>query len=252
MPVERTQAVVVGRRALGERDRLMVFYTREFGKVRGVAKSVRRPRSRLVGALELLTFGDLVFFDTGRSDLVRIDHFDVLDPFPAVRDDLERLGRGAWLVECVVRLTADRDAQPALFRLLVRGLQALDGARSPERVAACFGLRAVDLLGERPRIDRCLQCGRSYPFPGARLDVAAGGLVCARCAAEPDALPVSGAVVGTVRRLRAASWDESLRLALARDLEQELSGLVEGLVTRLIGQPPRASRFLEQTRHGLP
>lgn len=243
---------MVGRRALGERDRLVVFFTREFGKVRGVAKSVRRPRSRLVGALELLTLGDLVFFDNGRSDLVRVDHFDVIDPFAAVREDLERLGRGAWAVECVVRLTADRDPNPALFRLLVRALQGLDAGRSPDRVAACFGLRAVDLLGERPRIDRCQQCGRAFPFTGARLDVTAGGLVCARCPAGPDALPVAGPVVGTVRRLRAASWDEGLRLALVRSLEQELVRLVEGLLTRLIGQPPRASRFLEQTRHGLP
>jgi DNA repair protein RecO (recombination protein O) len=200
----------------------------------------------------VLTLGELVFFDTGRSDLVRIDHFDVLDPFAAVREDLERLGRGAWAVECVVRLTADRDPHPALFRLLVRGLQALDTGRAPDRVAACFGLRAVDLLGHRPRIDRCLPCGRPYPFPGARLDVDAGGLVCARCRADADALPVSGGVVGTLRRLRTASWEEGLRLALARGPEQELSRLVEGLVTRLIGQPPRASRFLEQTRQGLP
>ena len=74
MGVERTRAVVVGRRPLGERDRLVAFYTREFGTLRGVAKSVRRPRSRLLGALEPLTLGELVFFDTGRSDLVRVDH----------------------------------------------------------------------------------------------------------------------------------------------------------------------------------
>ncbi len=250
MALERTQAVVVGRRALGERDRLVVFYTRDFGQLRGVARSVRRPRSRMVGAFEILTLGDLVFFDTGRSELVRIDHFDVRNPFAAVREDLERLGHGAWAVECVTRLTADRDPQPALFRLLVRALEALDAGTAPPRVAACFGLRAVDLLGQRPRLDRCMRCGRAYPFAGARLDVEAGGLVCARCVADAGALTVSPAAAGTLRRLRAAAWADGLQLPLGRGTERELWQLVEGLAAQLMGHPARASRFLEQTRRG--
>ena len=200
----------------------------------------------------MLTLGDLVFFDTGRSELVRIDHFDVRNPFPAIREDLERLGHGAWAVECVTRLTAERDAQPALFRLLVRALEALDAGWPPVRVAACFGLRAVDLLGHRPRIDRCMTCGRAYPFPGARLDMASGGLVCARCAADADALPVSAAVAGVLRRLRTSAWQEGLRAPLGRGVEQDLWRLVEALAAQLMGRPARASRFLEQTRRGAP
>src|SRR5262249_45593729 len=115
MALHRTPAVVIGRRALGESDRIVDFYTPAFGKVRGVAKSARRPRSRFGSALELFTLGELVFFDTGRSELVRVDHFDITEPFVRVREDLERLGQGAWAVECVTHLSADRDPQPELF-----------------------------------------------------------------------------------------------------------------------------------------
>src|SRR3972149_8859988 len=127
MALHRTRAVVIGRRALGESDRLMEFYTRDFGKVRGGAKAARRPRSRFLAALEPLTLGVLVFFDTGRSELVRVDHFDILHPFVRVREHLERLGRGAWTVECLARLSADRDPNAALFGLLVTGLRGLGG-----------------------------------------------------------------------------------------------------------------------------
>src|SRR5574337_1154511 len=186
MALYKTRAVVLGRRALGESDRIVDFYTRDFGKVRGVAKSARRTRSRFGSALELFTLGELLFFDTGRSDLVRVDHFDIVRPFVGVREHLERLGQGAWAIECVTRLTADRDPHPALFGLLVRALKALEGGASPQRVATCFGLRAVDQLGHRPRIDRCVGCGRLYPFSDAALDVTAGGLVCATCGAGAD------------------------------------------------------------------
>ena len=97
----RSAAVVIGSFPLGESDRVVSFFSRDFGKVRGVAKAARRMRSRFGGALELFTLGQLVFFDTGRSDLVRIDHFDVIHPFAALREDLERLGEAAWIVECV-------------------------------------------------------------------------------------------------------------------------------------------------------
>src|SRR5216684_1456901 len=125
MGLEKTQAVVIGRRGLGESDRLVTFYSRRFGKIHGVARAARRPRSRFGGALELFTLGELVFFDTGKSDLVRVDHFDIVHPFVRVREHLERLGQGAWVLECLARLSAERDPQPPLFGLVLRSLRAL-------------------------------------------------------------------------------------------------------------------------------
>src|SRR5881398_2916774 len=81
MGLGKSAAVVIGSFPLGESDRVVTFYSRDFGKIRGVAKASRRLRSRFAGALELFTLGELVFFDTDRSELVRIDHFDIVRPF---------------------------------------------------------------------------------------------------------------------------------------------------------------------------
>ena len=251
MPLHKTRALFVTRRALGESDRLVEFYTLDFGKVRGVAKSARRPRSRFGSALEPFTLGELIFFDTGRSELVRVDHFDIVHPFAALREDLDRLGRGAWMLECVVRLCADRDPHAALFRLLVRALRALESSSRPVWVSVCFAVRAVDLLGHRPRIDHCVFCGRPFPFPRPALDMAGGGLVCGRCRAGADAMDLSPAAVGSLKRFRELRWDEMLRLPLARPLETEVGVLIEGMVARLAGQVPRSSRYLAQMRHAL-
>ena len=251
MALYRTQGIVIGRRTIGESDRLMDFYTRDHGRVRGVAKSARRTRSRFGSSLELFTLGELIFFDTGRSELVRVDHFDIVHPFVRVREHLERLGQGAWVVECLTRLTPDRDSQPALFGLTLRSLRALDGGARPQRVASCFALRAVDLLGHRPRIDRCVECGRPYPFLDAGLDMTAGGLLCSRCGTGADVLPISAPAVGLLKRLRALAWEEGLRLPLAAELDAELASTLEGVMSRLIGHLPRSSRFLAQTRRTL-
>ena len=251
MALYKTRGVVIGRRAFGESDRLVDFYTRDYGKVRGIARAARRARSRFGSALELFTLGEMVFFDTGRSELVQVDHFDIVRPFVRVREHLERLGQGAWAVEVVARLSADRDPHPALFALLVRALTALETARRPARVAVCFGLRAVDLLGHRPRLDRCVSCGRLHPFPDAALDMTAGGLVCTACRPGADAMSLSEGLVGTLKRLRTLSWDEALRLQLADPLDAELAAVLEGLMARLMGRYPLSSRFLIQTRRSL-
>jgi DNA repair protein RecO (recombination protein O) len=172
-------------------------------------------------------------------------------PFVGVREDLERLGQAAWSVEVVARLSAERDANPALFALLLRMLAAMEVSHRPTRVSVCFGLRAVDLLGHRPRIDRCVACGRLHPFPDAALDMTAGGLICSACRAGADAIPLSGGLVGALKRLRALSWEESLRLNLAGSLDAELAAVLEGVVARLMGRYPLSSRFLTQTRRFL-
>src|SRR3990172_8600706 len=95
MGLGRSTAVVIGAFPLGESDRVVTFYSRDFGKIRGVARASRRMKSRFTGALELFTLGELVFFDTGRSELVQVDHFDIVRPFDRVREDLERLARAS-------------------------------------------------------------------------------------------------------------------------------------------------------------
>src|SRR5438876_11475387 len=152
MALGKSTAVVIGSFALGESDRVVTFFSRQHGKIRGVARAARRIKSKFSGALELFTLGELIFFDTGRSELVRIDHFDILHPFDRVRGDLERLGQAAWIVECVARLTAEHDRHVALYALLVRSLRALEGPVPPARVAVCFGVRALEARGPRPRL----------------------------------------------------------------------------------------------------
>lgn len=248
MAVERSPAVVIGRFDLGESDRVVTFFTRRFGKVRGVAKAARRLRSRFGGALEPFTLGELVFFDNGRSELVQVDHFDIVRPFARARDDLGRLGHSAWIAECVGRLTGERDANPALFTALTRALGAIEAGVPPPRVAVVFGLRGIDVLGHRLREDACVVCGRHDVMGDGTVafDVVAGGTVCPPCArALGGVLTVAGGTLGALRRLRRASWPEAMALPLGR-AETELRALLEAHVSSLIGQSTRSARFLRE------
>jgi DNA repair protein RecO (recombination protein O) len=244
----RSAAVVIGSFPLGESDVLVTFFTRQHGKLHGVARHARRMRSRFGGALETFTLGELIFFDGGRSDLVQVDHFDIVRPFARVREDLQRLGQAAWVVECAGRLTAERDPNPVVYGLLVRALGSIDAGESPAGTAVALGIRCVDALGHRLRIDRCVLCGRppASPGGGAALDVAGGGALCHRCAAAtPDALGITAGGLSTLRRLRVCSWAEATATPMGA-AEGELRRVLEAHVTHLSGHSPRAARFLEE------
>jgi DNA repair protein RecO (recombination protein O) len=223
------------------------FFTREFGKVRGVAKAARRGRSRFAGALELFTLGTLVFFDGGRSDLVTIDHFDVTCPFGAIRDDLDRLGHAAWMAECVARLTADRDPHARVYGLLVRALRSVDAGTPPARVVAAFGVRCLDALGYGLRTEACVVCragrtGRTWTV----IDLDGGGIVCPRCAGHAEgAMPVTARAIGTLARLKTATWAEATAERLG-PAGRELRDILDGQIARLAGGPARVPKFLRE------
>jgi DNA repair protein RecO (recombination protein O) len=254
MALGKSQAVVIGSLPLGESDRIVTFFSRDFGKIRGVARAARRMRSRFGSALELLTLGELVFFDGGRSELVQVDHFDIVAPFEGVRGDLDRLGQAAFMVECVGRLTAERDPSATVYRLLVRALHGLEAGDPPRRSATTFGLRCVDALGHRLRLDACVGCGRRASVAGSRvaIDVEGGGLTCAACGGRTRAaIPVDAGTLGAMRRLRAMPWAEAMSLPLGAT-DDHVREIVDVHVERLAGHPVRTTRFLREIERAWP
>ena len=245
MPLLRTPGVVLRTRDLGEYDRLVTLYTRDLGRITAVAQGARRVRSRFGAALELFTLGEAVGYERPGRDLLRLDHFDIHRSFRALREDLERLGQGARMVEAILRLTGERDAQPACFALLLRAFRALESG-PPARVQLAFTLGLLDLLGHRPRLDRCAGCGRLLGTVGVTFDPDRGGVACDGCRAA-GAPQVSSRAVGALRGLQAAPWEARLGARIAPAVEREAAAVLDDYLAALSGAALRTPRFLART-----
>jgi DNA repair protein RecO (recombination protein O) len=245
MPLFRTPAVVLRARDLGEHDRLVSLYSRDLGRFTAVARGARRLRSRFGGALELFTWGEAVGFEREGRDLLRLDHFDIQRSFRGLREDLERIGHGARVIEAIVRLTAERDPQPSAFALLTRTLRELERAR-PARVQLAFALRFLDLTGHRPRLDRCAGCGRPVGTDGIAFDPGEGGVRCDGCRV-PEAVAVSARALGALRGLQAAAWEARLEARIPAPVEAEAATVLDGYISALSGSALRTPRFLART-----
>jgi DNA repair protein RecO (recombination protein O) len=176
----RDEGIVLRTHKLGEADRIVVLMTAAHGKVRAVAKGVRKTKSRFGGRLEPLRQASLLLYE-GR-ELAVIAQAETVEHYPALRLDLDRLTDALALAEAVDQVAQEGEPNPPLYRMLTGALRTLAGAdvRSPLLVAA-FYWKLLALEGVSPVLDYCVRCeseGENEPSDLVSFDPVEGGVLC--------------------------------------------------------------------------
>jgi len=191
----RDEGVVLRTYKLGEADRIVVLLTAGRGKVRAVAKGVRKTKSRFGGRVEPASNVSLLIYEGRELDV--ISQAETIERFVSIRRDLESLTDAMALLEAVEGLAQERVASLELYKMLVGALRRLSAGRAPLLVAA-FYLKLLALDGAHPVLDRCARCGEPL-IEGAPVafDMVEGGTLCRACR---SGLPMSAAALAIVRR----------------------------------------------------
>lgn len=204
MALYRDEAVVLRTQKLGEADRIITLLTRGTGRVRAVAKGVRRTTSRFGSRLEPFTYVDLQLAE-GRS-LDVITQAETLAPYGSkIGADYQRYTAGTVMLETAERLVVE-DKEPALqqFLLLIGALRTMSsGERSPGAVLDSFLLRSLSVAGYAPSFEVCARCGVDGPHRA--FNPAAGGMLCSTCRVPGSASPARETVV-LLAALLAGDW----------------------------------------------
>ncbi len=184
MGLYRDRGVALRTYKLGEADRIVVLLTEGHGKVRAVAKGIRKTKSRFGARLEPPTNTSLLFYEGRELDIVT--QADTLDHFRPIREDLGRVTDAMALLEVVDQVAQEREANPRLYQMLVAALRTLAERRSPLLVAGFFW-KVLSLEGAAPLLDTCGGCGTPAQMltNGAAdlvaFDLAEGGALCRDC-----------------------------------------------------------------------
>lgn len=188
---------------LGEADRIVVLVTASHGKVRAVAKGVRRTSSKWGARLEPMSHVSLLLWQ-GRGELAVVNQAEVVDHFKTVREDLARVTAAMSMLEVVDQLAQEGHTDPGLYRMVVGALRALADQRSdPAMVAPAFFLKALVHEGAMAALSACASCGA--PAETTQLvafDLAEGGALCTSCR---RGRPVSAAALDVVRQVLGGS-----------------------------------------------
>jgi DNA repair protein RecO (recombination protein O) len=200
----RDEAIVLRTQKLGEADRIITLLTRSSGRVRAVAKGVRRTTSRFGSRLEPFTHVDLQLAE-GRS-LDVVTQAETLDPFAGkLGGSYEQYTAGTVMLETAERLVIE-DKEPALqqFLLLVGALRAMcDVGRPPNQVLDSFLLRSLSVAGYAPTFEACARCGVLGPHRS--FSPAAGGMLCSTCRV-PGSMNPAVETVTLLGALLAGDW----------------------------------------------
>lgn len=195
MATYRDRGIVLRSFDLGEADRIITFMTEGRGKVRAVAKGVRRTKSRFGGRLEVTNHVELTLYE-GRS-LDTITQADLLEHFRPVRENLDRLARVMPLLEVVDAVTFEGRSDPRLYHMLLGAIRALAEADAPLIVPAFFW-KLLAHEGMRPEVACCASCGREDDL--VAFELTEGGVLCRRCRRgtrlSPEALALLRRILG--------------------------------------------------------
>lgn len=193
----RDQGIVLRAIKLGEADRIVTILTAEHGKVRAVAKGVRKTTSRLGARVEPARHVALQLYE-GR-ELDTITQAETIEHFREIRDDLDRLTRAVALCEAADQLAPEREPHPRLYQMLLGALRTLAAQPAPAVVGA-FYLKLLAAEGNEPLLDACAVCGTEIDLVAFDLDH--GGVLCRGCrGSAPGASPVSAGGLLFMRRV---------------------------------------------------
>jgi DNA repair protein RecO (recombination protein O) len=177
MGLRHDQGIVLRTYPFGEADRVVVLLSPNTGKLRTVAKGVRKTKSRFGGRLEPFTHVDLVVYE-GRN-LDTITQVEIIDGFSHLRGDLDRVVAAGTMLEVADAVAQEDEPSLRLFLLVQRGLKALDAAPGHPDLVTSFLLKAAAIVGVAPALEECAGCGRGGGLN--RFSFSAGGVLCDSC-----------------------------------------------------------------------
>ncbi len=233
----------------GEADRLLTLFTRETGKVRAIAKGVRKIRSRKAGHLEPFTRVSLQL--AAARELPIVTQAETIDAYLPIREDLLRTGYAAYVVEMLDRFTYEEGENYAIFRLLTDTLARLATPRDPYLALRYYEIHLLEHLGFRPELFYCVNCHTEIQPEDQYFSFAQGGVYCPKCGANrPDLVPVSVQALKYLRHLQRSTFDEASRAQIPSAVRTEIESLLQQYLTYLLERALNTPAFLRQVRQG--
>lgn len=248
--VYRAEAIVLRRTDYGEADRILTLFTRREGKVRAIAKGVRRTVSRLAGHLEPFVHADLLLARGRELDIVT--QAETLHGFRRVREDLERSSRAYLLAEVADAFIEERLENQAAFDAVLDGLAGLDSPAEPRTVVAHALLQLLGAVGYRPELTRCLRCREEMQPERNFFAVGQGGVLCPGCGA-PDATarPIDVATLKALRHLQRSAAPSAYQVRLPEPAVREVERLLREYTEHILERQLRTPDFIARLpRHG--
>ena len=259
--VYRTEAIVLRHSDFGEADRLLTAYTPYLGKVRLLAKGIRKPASRKGGHLELFTRTQLLVARGRNLDIVT--QAQTLEPYLALRQDLWRMSHAYYVGELVDSFGEEQAENEPLYTLLRDALGWICFSTDLALTMRFFELRLLGLVGYQPQLFQCVHCNTPLEPVSNYFSVEDGGVLCPRCAENQPrqergteyrrgVRPISLGTLKVLRYLQTRGYGECIRLQLQPSTRKEVEEVLQQYLVYLLERRLKSVEFLNLVRGQVP
>ena len=234
----KTKGIILRRTNLGEADRILTIYTHKHGKIKAIAKGIRKILSRLAGRLELFCLVDLVIAEGRNLDIVT--DAETLKCFFKLRSNLSSTHNAYYLADVIDKFTAENEANPRVFSLLEQVLENLDGGTG-KLLISYFEINLLSELGYHPELGKCLFCGKKITQGGNSFSFKEGGLICCDC---PGEYPISDSAIKALRLLLKHNIAAIAKVQIDFQVCQEVEKLLRKYLQYMSHEELKSQRFL--------
>ncbi len=243
-----TEAIVLRKSELGEADSILTLYTPKWGKLRAIARGIRRPKSKLGGHVELLTYSQMSLSKSINLDV--ITQSQTIESFLPLRNDLWRTSQALYVAEIIGQSTAEEEANYPIFKLLVDTLNWLCHVRNGETALRYFEMHLAQYLGYQPQLYECVCCRTSFePNDTFYFTPTGGGVLCQYCHNQESIVySLSTNALKLMRFLQRSDHVSTDKLLVKPELSSELKRLMQGYIRCLLERKVKSVEWLDRLR----
>lgn len=240
----KAEGIVLRARDYGEADKILTIYTREWGRVQAIAKGVRKVKSKNKGAVQPFTHSKFLIYK-GKS-LDTVTQCQSINSFGAIRENLLKMAYASYIMELTDKLVIEKESNENIFILLLTTLFLMEEIDLPV-TAGVYRIRLLTLLGYKPYLDGCVNCGSSNSNDTYRLSPLLGGLLCASCQKEDEqALKISKGSIAILRQFLIMDVRKLHLLKINTQMFKEINNIFKKYMQFYLDYPLKSEEFLEQ------
>ena len=243
--IQKTDGIVLKSFDFRETSRIVTFFTREAGKLKGILKGIRKNPKKFGSQVDRFSLNEILYYPSRQSEIHLVGHCDLKEYFGLIRQDYKRSLAANYILELVDAIMPTEEKNLNVYELMLDFLKTLGETSDIDKMIHIFQIKTLLYSGFRPHIDSCVKCGQKVKGK-ARFSLKSGGLICPTCpSTEVSFTLISPGTVASILHIEDNDWSYALRLGLTAPIKKELKYVLNHFLVYHLEKRLKAAKYLE-------
>lgn len=242
--INATEGIVLKSFDFRETSKIATFFTRDYGKLKGVLKGIRKDHKKFGTSLDRFSVNHIVYYHYTRSDLHLISQCDLKSYFFPIRQDYKRNLAANYALELIDTVMPTEQENKRVYELTLNYLDTLETIKDIDKLVHVFQIKVLSLSGFRPHLDSCVQCGKLIKGK-VRFSMKEGGLMCSDCPTQEASFTlISKGAIASILHIESSDWLKTLRLGLTQPIKKELKFILNNFLVYHLEKRIKTAKYL--------